>query len=76
MFWGMKLSRRLTSSRHSCSEAMAKCATPLLVAWLLAPPSSSCVTDSPVTALMTSGPVMYICPVPSTINTKSVRAGE
>ena len=55
---------------------MAKCATPLLVAWLPAPPNSSCVTDSPVTALMTSGPVMYICPVPSTMNTKSVRAGE
>ena len=32
--------------------------------------------SSPVTALMTSGPVMNICEVPSAITMKSVRAGE
>ena len=41
-----------------------------------APPRSSWVTSSPVTALITSGPVMYIWPVPLTMNTKSVMAGE
>ena len=34
------------------------------------------VTSSPVAAFMTSGPVMYICPMPFTIKMKSVRAGE
>ena len=41
-----------------------------------APPSSSCVTSSPVTAFTTSGPVMNMYEVPSTISTKSVIAGE
>ena len=41
-----------------------------------APPSSSNATSSPVTVLMTSGPVMNICEVLSTITTKSVSAGE
>ena len=44
--------------------------------WVPAPPSSSCVTSSPVTVLMTSGPVMNIFEVPSTMMMKSVRAGE
>ena len=33
-------------------------------------------TSSPVTVLMTSGPVMNMCEVLSTMTTKSVRAGE
>ena len=44
--------------------------------WVCAPPSSSNPTSSPVTALMTSGPVMNMCEVWATITTKSVRAGE
>ncbi len=32
--------------------------------------------SSPVTALTTSGPVMNICEVSRTMNTKSVSAGE
>ena len=42
----------------------------------IAPPSSSKPTSSPVTALMTSGPVMNMCEVPLTIMMKSVMAGE
>ncbi len=41
-----------------------------------APPSSSNVTSSPVTVLITSGPVMNMWLVPSTISVKSVIAGE
>ena len=42
----------------------------------MAPPRLSAVTSSPVTALMTWGPVMYIWPVPFTMKMKSVSAGE
>ena len=45
-----------------------------MCAW--APPSSSKVTSSPVTVLITSGPVMNMWLVPSTIRVKSVIAGE
>ena len=38
--------------------------------------SSSNVTSSPVTVLITSGPVMNMCDVPSTMRVKSVIAGE
>ena len=41
-----------------------------------APPSSSNPTSSPVTALITSGPVMNMWATRSTITVKSVRAGE
>ena len=51
-------------------------ATPDCLAWTRAPPSSSCVTDSPVTVLMTSGPVMNMYEVSRTMNVKSVSAGE
>ena len=44
--------------------------------WVAAPPSSSKVTSSPVTVLITSGPVMNMWLVPSTIRVKSVIAGE
>ena len=53
-----------------------KLAMPERLAWVVAPPSSSKVTSSPVTALITSGPVMNMCDVPFTMNTKSVMAGE
>jgi hypothetical protein len=45
------------------------------VAWLVAPPSSSRVTSSPVTVFTTSGPVMNMCEVSRTMKMKSVMAG-
>src|SRR6478735_11206260 len=53
-----------------------KCATPDLAACVMAPPSSSNVTSSPVTVFTTSGPVMNMYDEPSTMKTKSVIAGE
>ena len=50
-------------------------ATPLLLAWLIAPPSSSSVTSSPVTVFTTSGPVMNMWLVSRTMKMKSVMAG-
>jgi hypothetical protein len=76
LFDGRKLSRYLMSSRHASSSSAAKCATPDLAAWVIAPPSCSIVTSSPVTVLMTFGPVMNMCDVSFTMNTKSVMAGE
>ena len=52
------------------------CATPDFVACVIAPPSSSWVTSSPVTVFTTSGPVMNMCDVPFTMKMKSVIAGE
>ena len=75
LFWGRNDSSSRTISRHSCSESAAKCATPERVAWLWAPPSSSIVTSSPVTVLMTSGPVMNMWLVSRTMKMKSVMAG-
>ena len=54
----------------------ARWATPERLAWVCAPPSSSLVTSSWVTALMTSGPVMNMWLVDSTMKMKSVMAGE
>ena len=48
----------------------------LRVACVAAPPSSSNVTSSPVTVFTTSGPVMNMYEVPSTMKMKSVIAGE
>ena len=42
----------------------------------IAPPSSSKPTSSPVTVLITSGPVMNMCEVSATMKMKSVIAGE
>ena len=42
--------------RHSASLGAAKCATPLVALWIVAPPSSSKVTSSCVTVLTTFGP--------------------
>ena len=61
---------------QSASESDTTWATPDLMAWASAPPSSSIDTSSPVTVFTTSGPVMNMCEVPRTISTKSVMAGE
>ena len=76
LFCGRKLSRYRASSRHASSSSEAKWATPDLELWDIAPPSSSNPTSSPVTVLITSGPVMNMCEVSLTMKTKSVIAGE
>ncbi len=75
LFDGRNENRKRTSSRHDCSSGETKVATPDLEAWLLAPPSSSSVTSSPVTVFTTSGPVMNMCELSSTMKMKSVMAG-
>ena len=75
LFDGRKPSRKRTSSRHDFSSGDTKVATPDLVAWLIAPPSSSSVTSSPVTVFTTSGPVMNMCELSRTMKMKSVIAG-
>ena len=67
--------RSRTIAMHSSSESEAKWHTPERVAWLCAPPSSSIVTSSPVTVLITSGPVMNMWLVSRTMKMKSVIAG-
>ena len=64
------------SSRHCSSSSAAKWATPDFELWVIAPPSSSNSTSSPVTVLITSGPVMNMCEVSLTMKMKSVIAGE
>ena len=76
LFWGRKPSRKRTSSRQDFSSAATNVATPDLLAWLIAPPSSSSVTSSPVTVRTTSGPVMNMCDFSRTMKMKSVMAGE
>ena len=58
MFEGRKLNRYRTWARQSASSSAMKLAMPERLAWVFAPPSSSNDTASPVTALITSGPVM------------------
>ena len=62
--------------RHSASSCARKCATPDVSLCVIAPPSCSLVTSSCVTVLITSGPVMNMYDVLSTIRMKSVIAGE
>src|ERR671934_3880 len=69
-------STNVTSGRLKASQKRTKCATPDFDACVAAPPSSSNVTSSPVTVFTTSGPVMNMYDVPSTMKTKSVMAGE
>src|SRR5438045_8094789 len=76
LFDGMKLSSSRSRDRHSASSWARKCATPEVSLWVVAPPSCSLVTSSCITVLMTSGPVMNIYEVLSTMTTKSVIAGE
>ncbi len=61
---------------QSASSSAAKWATPLLALCVIAPPRSSMVTSSEVTARMTSGPVTNMWLVPLTMSVKSVIAGE
>ena len=61
---------------QSWSSSAAKWATPDLALCVIAPPSSSKLTSSLVTALMTFGPVTNMWLVPLTISVKSVIAGE
>ena len=59
----------------ACSSVSAmKSVTPEIAWWASAPPSSSWVTTSPVTCLMTSGPVMNMWALRVWMM-KSVRAG-
>ena len=76
LFCGKNDNKKRTSSRHACSSAETNVATPLFDAWLIAPPSSSSVTSSPVTVLTTSGPVMNMWLDSRTMKMKSVIAGE
>ncbi len=76
LFCGRKPSRNRVSSIAWSSSSKAKCATPDLVLCDIAPPSSSNPTSSPVTVLITSGPVMNMWEVSLTIPMKSVIAGE
>ena len=75
LFCGRKDSSERMLCSASSSEFTAKSATPLLLAWVLAPPSSSAVTSSWVTVLITSGPVIIMWLVPFTMTMKSVMAG-
>ena len=60
----------------SLSSSAARWATPLRALWVMAPPKSSKVTSSPVTVLITSGPVMNMWLVRLHMMMKSVMAGE
>src|SRR5437899_955877 len=57
LFDGMNDSISRISAMHSRSSSTAKCATPLVSLWVIAPPRSSLLTSSCVTVLITSGPV-------------------
>ncbi len=75
LFCGRYESSRLTASTPAISVSVARCATPLRPACTCAPPSDWAVTSSPVTVLITSGPVRNI-ELSEAMITKSVRAGE
>ena len=64
------------SSRHWSSSSAGRWATPDFVLCAIAPPSDSKSTSSPLTVLITSGPVMNMCEVSFTMKMKSVIAGE
>ena len=66
----------MTYSIASDSSGAMSWATPERVEWVRAPPSSSKPTFSPVTVRMTSGPVMNMWEVFSTMTITSVSAGE
>src|SRR5574343_277098 len=73
---GTKFMKRRSMDSASTSFSKARSATPDLLAWVTAPPSSSAVTSSWVTVLTTSGPVTNISDDSSTTTTKSVIDGE
>ena len=60
----------------ACSFSETKCATPLRQLWISGPPRVAAVTSSPVTDLITSGPVRNMKLVSLVMMTKSVSAGE
>ena len=65
----------LIRSMHSSSEAHSRSPTPDLRQCTRAPPSSSCVTSSPIAARTRCGPASAIEPRPDTIGTKSASPG-
>ena len=65
----------MTAAMHSSSSFTSRSPTPLIRVWTRAPPSSSIVISSPVTALTRCGPASAIAPWPATIGTKSESAG-
>ena len=73
---GMKDSSSRMRARACSSFSAAKWATPLRALCVSAPPSSSMLTSSCVTALITSGPVMNMLLVSLVMMMKSVMAGE
>jgi hypothetical protein len=75
LFDGRNPSRKRTSSSTALSSGAVNAAMPDLAEWVWAPPSSCCVTSSPVTVFTTSGPVMNMYDVSSTMKMKSVSAG-
>ena len=76
LFDGKKLINLLISAIHASSFDDTKWATPLVLLCVMAPPNASAVTSSPVTVFITCGPVINIWLVLSTINMKSIIAGE
>ena len=62
-------------SMHSSSSATSRSPTPDLRQCTRAPPSSSCVTSSPIAARTRCGPASAIDPRPDTIGTKSASPG-
>ena len=62
-------------SMHSASSATSRSPTPDLRQCTRAPPSSSCVTSSPIAARTRCGPASAIEPRPDTIGTKSASPG-
>ena len=75
MFDGRKLMKRRIIIKASTSFSKARSATPDLVVWVTAPPSSSEVTSSWVTVLTTSGPVTNMYDESLTMKMKSVIDG-
>ena len=75
-FWGRYSSSSRIWRKQSCSEPATKWQTPERTLCVSAPPSDSKSQDSPVALRTTSGPVMNMWLVPSTMKTKSVKAGE
>ena len=65
----------MTTWMHSWSSFTSRSPTPEVRQWTFAPPSSSIEMSSPVTALVRCGPASAIAPWPTTMGTKSERAG-
>ena len=76
LFAGSKSTSSRARSIAPWSSSAVKCETPDLLPCVFAPPRSSNETSSFVTVLITSGPVMNMWAVLSTMITKSVIAGE